>query len=241
MGAVEFPSLKPNRVSHQVADQIRKMIVLEGKLKPGDKLPSERELSKIIGVGRLSLREGLRILESSGMLQTRYGVHSGTYVSNIGLDHLTEKFSDILRLSDITIGQFTEARLEIGLINLKYFMERAGEEDVQRLEACVREIEYQLKSGLQTREENIHFHQLIADGAKNPVFILLHHALLDIWRNFLSKFESPPEHSKKVLVRKKKILKYIKEKNYKGASLAMENLILYSGHRIESLIEKTRR
>ncbi|MDI7261811.1 MAG: FadR/GntR family transcriptional regulator [Thermodesulfobacteriota bacterium] len=241
MGTVEFSSVKPNRVSQQVADQIRKMIMLEGKLKPGDKLPSERELSKVIGVGRLSLREGLRILESSGILQTRYGVRSGTYVSNIGLEHLTEKFSDILRLSDITIGQFTETRLEIGLINLKYFMERAGEEDVQRLEACVKEIEYQLKSGLQTREENIHFHQLIAEGAKNPVFILLHNALLDIWRHFLSKFDSPPEHSRKVLVAKKKILKYIKEKNFEKASFAMKNHILYSGQRIESLIEKTRK
>src|SRR4030042_2296117 len=106
MEHVEFLSVRPNRVSHQVAEQIKNLI-LGGKLKPGDKLPSERELSKVIGVGRLSLREGLRILESSGMLQTRYGVHSGTYVSNIGLDHLTEKFSDILRLSDITIGQFT--------------------------------------------------------------------------------------------------------------------------------------
>ena len=69
----EFVSVKPNRVSQQVAEQIKDLI-LEGKLKPGDKLPSERELSKIIGVGRLSLREGLRILESSGILRTRYGV-----------------------------------------------------------------------------------------------------------------------------------------------------------------------
>jgi len=55
MEAVEFLSVKPNRVSHQIAEQIRNLI-LEGKLKPGDKLPSERELSKSIGIGRLSLR-----------------------------------------------------------------------------------------------------------------------------------------------------------------------------------------
>lgn len=238
MGAVQFLSVKPKRVSHRVADQIRNLI-LEGKLKPGDKLPSERELSKVVGVGRLSLREGLRILESSGILQTRYGVHSGTYVSEVRIEDLTERFLDILKLSDITIAQLTEARLEVGLINLKYFMERASEDDVQKLDACVKEIERQLKLGLQTREENIHFHQLIAQGSNNLVFILLHHALLDIWRHFLSRFDSPLEHSKKVLEGKKKMLKYIKEGNVEKASSAMSYYILYSGRRIGALIEKT--
>ena len=238
MESVEFLSVKPNRVSHQIAEQIRSLI-FEGKLKPGDKLPSERELSKVIGVGRLSLREGLRILESSGILKTQYGVHSGTYVSNIGVEHLTKRFFDILRLSDITIEQLTEARLEIALINLKYFMKRGNKEEIQELEICLQEIERLLKSGLQGREQNLLFHQLIAKGSKNPVFISLHNALLDILRHFLSKFSSPPEHSKKILEGKKNILKYIKEKNLEKALSEMEELIRYTGKRTKSLIEKT--
>jgi DNA-binding FadR family transcriptional regulator len=238
MEVIEFLSVKPNRVSQQVAEQIRSLI-LEGKLKPGDKLPSERELSKIIGIGRLSLREGLRILESSGILRTQYGVHSGTYVTKIGLEHLTEKISDILKLSDIKIDQVTEGRLEISLLNLKYFIKRGSQEDIEKLEACIRETERLLESGLQTREQNLLFHQLIAKGSKNPVFISLHNALLDILKHFLSKFSSPPEHSKKVLEGNKKILKYIKEKDIEKASSAMKTHIRYTGQRIKSLIKKT--
>jgi DNA-binding FadR family transcriptional regulator len=207
-------------------------------LKPGEKLPSERELSKALGIGRLSLREGFRILESTGILVTRYGIQSGSYVACVGIEQLTAAFSDILRLGDITLSQLTEARLEIGLINLKYFMERAGAEDIQQLDDCVRDIEKKLKTGVHTREANIYFHQLIARGAKNPVFILLHNALLDIWRQFLSKFESPPEHTRKVLAGKKKLLKYIKAKNFQQAAETMKKYITYSGHRIASLIEK---
>ncbi len=240
MEHVEFLSVRPNRVSHQVAEQIKNLI-LGGKLKPGDKLPSERELSKVIGVGRLSLREGLRILEASGIVKTRYGVHSGTYVTKIGLEHLTEKFSDMLKLSDVSIDQLTEARLEIALINLKYFIKRGSKEDIQGLERCVREIERLLKSGFQTREQNLLFHQLIAKGSKNPVFISLHNALLDILRHFLSKFSSPPEHSKKILEGKKNILKYIKEKNFQKASSAMEIHIRYAGRRSKSIIENTKK
>ncbi|MFB3884818.1 MAG: FadR/GntR family transcriptional regulator [Thermodesulfobacteriota bacterium] len=233
----EFLLVKPNRVSHQVAEQIRNLI-LEGKLKPGDKLPSERELSKVIGVGRLSLREGLRILESSGILKTRYGVQSGTYVAKVGLEHLTERFSDMLKLSDFSIDQLTEARLEIALINLRYFMKRGSKEEIQELETCLQEIERLLGSGLQTREQNLLFHQLIARGSKNPVFISLHNALLDILRQFLSQFSSPPEHSKKILEGKKTILKCIKEKDVEKALAAMEKLIRYTGNRIKSLIGK---
>jgi GntR family transcriptional repressor for pyruvate dehydrogenase complex len=220
-----------------VAEQI-KSLILSGKLKPGEKLPSERDLSKAIGIGRLSLREGFRILESSGILVTRYGTQSGSYVACAGIEQLTAAFSDILRLGDITLSQLTEARLEIGLINLKYFMERAGAEDIQQLDDCIRDIEKKLKTGLQTREANIYFHQLIARGAKNPVFILLHNALLDVWRQFLSKFESPPEHARKVLAGKKKILKYIKAKDFQRAAETMKEYITYSGHRIAFLIEK---
>jgi DNA-binding FadR family transcriptional regulator len=233
-----FRSIKPNRVSKQIAEQIRNLI-LEGNLKPGDKLPSERELSKIIGVGRLSLREGLRILESAGILETKYGVNSGTYVSQINAENLIEKFSDILKLSNITIDQLTEARLEISLINLKYFIKRGSEEDIRKLEDCIKETESLFKSGILTREKNIFFHQLIAQGSNNPIFILLHNSLLDILRQFLSKFSSPSEHSKKVLENNKKILKYLKEKNFDKVSLAMRSHLIYTGKRLKSLINKT--
>ncbi len=237
MKIIESLSVKHNRVSHQIAEQIKNLI-FDGKLKPGDKLPSERELAKIIGVGRLSLREGLRILESSGVLKTMYGVQSGNYVAKVNLEHLAEKFSDILKLSNIKIDQVTEARLEISLINLKYFMKRATKKDIEKLESCIQETERLLKLGYQTREQNLLFHQLIAEGAKNPTFIVLHNALINILRHFLSKFHSPPDHSNKVLQGNKKILKYIKEKDFEKASMAMKNHIRYTGRRVKSLIEK---
>ena len=77
--AVDFKHVKQHRISNQIADQIRALIV-EGRLKNGDKLPSERELSTLLGVGRISLREGLRILESMGIIETKYGVNAGSYV-----------------------------------------------------------------------------------------------------------------------------------------------------------------
>jgi len=228
-----FKCIKLNRVSHQVADQI-KTLVFEGSLKPGDKLPSERDLSKMINVGRLSLREGLRILESSGILETRYGVKSGTYVSRIGIADLTEKFSDLLKLSNITLGHLTEARLEVSSIIIKYFIERGTNEDLQELEDCIKDIEASVRAGMRTREKSLLFHQLIARASKNPVFILLHDSLMDLMRQFLSKFDTFPEHSRKVLQNNKKILKYLKERNYEKASSAMKSHLMYVKRRLST-------
>ena len=236
INSFEFKHVKQRRVSNQIADQIRALIV-EGHLKNGDKLPSERELSKLLGVGRISLREGLRILEALGIIETKYGINSGTYVSDIGLENLSEKFSSILQLSNITVEQLTEARLEISLINVRYFIRNATDEDLKKLEECIKEGKRLLKSGLVTRENSIYFQQLIAQGSKNPVFIIIHNALMDIVRQFLSRFESPRDHSEKMLKNRKKILKYLKEKNIEKASEVMEEHVLYSGERIKQLTD----
>lgn len=235
MKSPEFKQVKQQRVSNQIADQIRKMIV-EGHLKNGDKLPSERDLSKRLGVGRISLREGLRILESMGVIETKYGVNSGSYVADMGLENLSEKFSDILQLSNISVEQLTEARLEISLIIVKYFIQNATRQDIKQLEACIEEGERLLEAGLVTRGKSLYFHQLIAEGSKNPVFIIIHHALMDILLRFLSRFESPRDHSERILSNRKKILKYLKLKDIEKASEAMKEHVLYSGERMKSLI-----
>jgi GntR family transcriptional repressor for pyruvate dehydrogenase complex len=235
MKTTTFKSIRQNPISKQIAEQIRDLVV-GGNLKQGDKLPSERELSKIIGCGRFSLREGLRILESMGILETKYGANSGTYVSKIGIEHISEKLSDFLMMSDIiTIDQLTEARLETSLTNLKYFIQRATNEDLSLLEECIKETEILFKSNLHTRENNIHFHNLIAQGSKNPIFIILHKSLVHILRKFLSKFESPHDHAKKVLEGNKKILKYLRTRDFEHASAAMINHIRYVGDRLKLL------
>lgn len=228
-----FKPIKAINVSFQVADQIKELIV-NGTVKPGDKLPSERELSKLINVGRLSLREGLRILESLGVVETKYGRNSGTYISKFALSGFAEKFVDILRLSDLTFEQLTEARLEVSLINIKYFLERGTREDLEKLEACVHETESLLKAGERTREKNMLFHQLIAHAAKNPIFIFLTESMTHILRQFLSKYDSPPEHSKQILENNKRILKYLEERDLENASQAMVDHLKY----LERFMEK---
>lgn len=235
--SVPFSAVKQSPISRLVSEQIKGLII-EGNLKPGDKLPSERELAKTIQVGRLSLREGLRILETMGIIETRYGVSSGSYISRVGIENLIDKFSECLRLGNITIEKLYEARLELGLISVKYFFKKGTKADLKKMEACVREAEALLKRGLQTREKNIYFHQLLAQASQNPVFTLVQHSLIETIRLFLSKFDSPHRDSKKMLDGNKRILKQLQERNIQGALKAMTNHVLYSRKSLKSMTHR---
>jgi DNA-binding FadR family transcriptional regulator len=74
MEAFKFAAVKSNLVSQKVAKQIRHLI-LHGKLRPGDEPLRERELSKTLGMGRQSSREGAGILKSMEMLRAAEGIH----------------------------------------------------------------------------------------------------------------------------------------------------------------------
>ena len=84
-----FEPVQPEKISHSVVRQIEHLI-LRGILKPGERLPSERELSDRLGVSRPSLREALTGLQASGLLTTRAG--SGVFVGDV----LGSAFSDTL-------------------------------------------------------------------------------------------------------------------------------------------------
>jgi GntR family transcriptional repressor for pyruvate dehydrogenase complex len=84
-----FEHIHPEKISQTVVRQIEQLI-LRGILKPGERLPSERELSERLGVSRPSLREALANLQESGLLTSRAG--SGVFVGDV----LGSAFSDTL-------------------------------------------------------------------------------------------------------------------------------------------------
>ena len=84
-----FEPIQPEKISHSVVRQIEQLI-LRGILKPGERLPSERELSDRLGVSRPSLREALAKLQESGLLVSQAG--SGVFVGNV----LGSAFSETL-------------------------------------------------------------------------------------------------------------------------------------------------
>jgi GntR family transcriptional repressor for pyruvate dehydrogenase complex len=90
-----FESVKSNKVSEHILEQIRKAI-FEGKLKPGDKLPPERELMENFKVSKATLREAMRSLEVLGFLEIRKGVLGGAFVTEVDMKKARDSFTNFL-------------------------------------------------------------------------------------------------------------------------------------------------
>lgn len=123
--------LEPVRIFEQAVDQIRDLI-LSGELEVGQKLPTEMELSKLLNVGRSSVREALRVLEAEGLVEVRRG--SGTYVtSNQPLNNHTIDLREWLKLREETLEQVLEVRESIEGLAAGLAAERATPEQIQQI------------------------------------------------------------------------------------------------------------
>ncbi|AVD35672.1 FadR/GntR family transcriptional regulator [Clostridioides difficile] len=112
-----FNSIASKKVYEQVIEQIQYKI-LNGELKKGDKLLSERELSEQMNVSRTSIREAIRVLETMGVIESRQG--EGNFICTNIEKTLIEPLSMIFKLNNGTLGDILELRiiLEIEIAKL---------------------------------------------------------------------------------------------------------------------------
>ena len=128
-----FKSVKSNKISEHSIDQIRNAI-FEGRLKPGDKLPSEKALMESFHVSKATLREALRSLEILGFLEIRKGVSGGPFVTEVDMEKARDSFTNFLLFKNLSLSNLSEVRLVLE----PYVAEKAAlaitEKDLERLE-----------------------------------------------------------------------------------------------------------
>lgn len=104
-----FKTAKSHRISHNIVEQIRTAI-LSGGLKPGDRLPPEKELAEHFEVSKSSLREAFRALEALGFLEVRQGMSGGAFVRKVDLEIARDNFFNYIFFQNPSIHEFTQLR-----------------------------------------------------------------------------------------------------------------------------------
>jgi len=142
----------------QIKDQIR-----SGEIQSGDKLPSERELSEIMGVSRTSVREAIKALTFSGYLDVIQG--KGAYVSDSALKY--DEISNLLsKISDFSLASLMEARIMLEGEFARLAALRSDEKDIEKIENCL-ECMRNSDSIRLFVVEDLDFHMAIADATHN--------------------------------------------------------------------------
>ena len=173
-----FRKIQHNRTADAVVDQVEELI-LQGVLRPGERLPSERDLAKKVDVSRPILRDALKTLEERNLLITRHG--GGTYVADVIGTVFSEAVVDLVRRHPPAIADYLEYRREIERTTARYAATRATDEDREIIrgifEAMVKA--HDQEDFAEEAELDVEFHQAIGESAHN---IVLLHTLRSCYR-----------------------------------------------------------
>lgn len=210
--ALSFSAVVPVRSVDEIESQIRSMIA-NGDLKPGDKLPAERELSAQLNVSRNTLRESLRSLEYAGVIEMKKGATGGAYILPGSSSAIIRGLSDLYHLGAITPAHLTETRIWLSEIIVRVVCERATEEDLASLEENVKATKKAQDDGLfQERQRlNREFHLIMARITRNPVMISMMEAIMEVTGYFIK--EIGPRDNPFTLPSRNRLLTYLRKRD----------------------------
>lgn len=177
---VEWPSVEPvrsTRIYEEIVRQIRIMIA-DGHLKSGDRLPPERDLAERFRVSRTSVREAMRALESRGLIGIRPG--EGAFVREVSVETLVEPLALVILAQRETIADLYEARrlLEPPIAGLA--ARRASPDEVAEMTRILEEQGAEVAAGRTGLAQDAAFHTALAHSTHNRAIPRIVTTLMDL-------------------------------------------------------------
>ena len=236
-----FQSIKVDRIFEKVIKQIRQLIE-DGVLKPGDKLPSERDLAEKLGCSRASVREAYRVLELEGVLVTKHG--EGRYVQQVDNSLVMEyRFNPLDLIEKSALDYFFEARLALEPKIAELAALRATEEDIRRMEKIVNNLHILFKYPEEEISPQNSLILAMVEASRNFVFS----SMVQSYMNMLNKVKKKSLLSERLEQRFEEsyrdhlaILEAIKKRDPKAAAEAVIVHITNMKNHIEKELELER-
>ena len=213
-----FKPIKKTRVYEEIVFKIKDMLE-KGRLKSGDQLPGERELSEVFQVSRSSVREALRTLETQGFLESRQG--DGTYIASKPVESLVSPLaSAIFSEKDSQMELFEMRRLiEPRLAHLA--AERATQEEIAMMEQALVLQEEAVARGETGTDVDKSFHYIMAKATKNKVLLRLTDSMRDLLAESRDKYLQVEGRPDKSILRHRQVLDAIKARDGELAAQVM--------------------
>jgi GntR family transcriptional repressor for pyruvate dehydrogenase complex len=223
IGAVksDFDVIRRNKVYEEVAQQIERLILK--KLKPGDKLPSERELAEMLRVSRSSIRDAIRGLELMGLVEPRQG--AGTIVREVSTDAVANPFANALKRRRELVGELLDFRKMLEPPLAARAAIHASPDEVIEMEEILRRQEQKQLQGDAAVAEDAEFHYSIALAADNSVVLKVLDIVMDLLRDTRERSLQVQGRPQKSLAGHRRVLAAIKRRDAEAAKAAMRRHI----------------
>lgn len=176
-----FKRLRSEKFSQEVAGHIKESI-FAGTYMSGDKLPSESDMAEMFGVSKVTVRQAIRILESSGILFTKQGVDGGIFVAEADTTAVSSYLSDMLRLKRVNQSDLTMTRMifepDVASLVARVWQYKDLEEIYENIQQAKKALH---KGNLEcSRLLNLSFHRFIYALTRNPVIIFTLNSVIDV-------------------------------------------------------------
>lgn len=167
-----FTNVKTVRSFEDISKQIQQAIA-DGDLKPGDRLPNERDLAGLFSVSRSTLREAVRTLEGAGLVEVTRGKGGGIFVSDMKSVYISKAFDSLIRFRIANKADLLEFRKSFESQTAYIAAKRCTKEQLQRLEEKVQLYKEEANKENPNWEKlvdiDIDFHTLLAEASNNTI------------------------------------------------------------------------
>ncbi len=165
-----FQPIVQKRTAESVVERFR-LLILDGVLRPGDRLPAERQLALDLDVSRPILRDALAQLEADGLIVARHG--EGTFIADLIGDVFSAPIAKLLRASPQGMADYLEFRRLLESDMAAMAAERATQSDRDMLKALGEAMQHAHENGDAEREAqlDVELHTLVVESAHNLVFL----------------------------------------------------------------------
>ena len=191
-----FQTAKQTKVFQDVVAQIQEAI-LDGRLKTGDTLPSERQLKEMFNISRGTLREALRVLEQKGLIEIKLGVGGGSVVKDVNEDQVSESLALLIRSQKVSLNHLAEFREDVEGIIAAHAAKRCTEADISQLRELLKKARKCLDQGTSQRDAFIEIdkqiHMTLAAVSQNPIYISVLHSVHENIHRYYEKYLSMAE------------------------------------------------
>ncbi|MEI6876960.1 MAG: FCD domain-containing protein [Spirochaetota bacterium] len=182
--------LKRTALDVTVRDYVVQFI-LDNGLQAGDALPPETQLAEVLGVGRSSIREAVKYLQSLGIVEVRHG--TGLFVRESNFDPLREIVGYVIRFSTRGLAELGEIRFLLERAAIEEVVSLIGPEDIRRLEDILESWKRADQKNEPCDNLDNEFHQVLYSPLKNNMLIML---LKEFWTAF-EQLDDPALHEDK--------------------------------------------